>query len=125
MWRRFWWVVLLLPVTLYLVFWPILFAVARFDEAWRPAWIGDDVKYAEVVGILPGAVPNSYLTEIIPFSTAKAFALEHPNCTFLIPKGHEDEIAAQLRHSVFWVNLEAKHLSGNQQKIKLEDGSRG
>jgi hypothetical protein len=57
-------------------------------------------------------------------SAANTFVRDHPNCTFLIPRGHEQEISAQLEHNVAWVRLEVKDLSEGRQRITLEDMNR-
>jgi hypothetical protein len=124
MWRSILWMVAALPLSLYLVFRMSLSVIGMLDNAWWPIWLGDGARYAEVVAILPGPPLHPFLAEIIPLSEVNTFVREHPDCTFLIPPGHEQEISVQLENNVAWVRLEVKDRLEGRQMITFEDMNR-
>jgi hypothetical protein len=81
MWKRVLLVLLFVPISSYTVFWASVFLLAMLDEAWRLAWSGDAIG-AEVIVTLPASVHDDFSTELIPFSSAKGFADEHPPAHF-------------------------------------------
>jgi hypothetical protein len=88
LWRRLLVTLILFPVSFSVVFWASTFLLAQWDEAWRPAWMGDGAG-AEAIVILPADTPPGFSAELVPFSLAKDFAANHPGATFLIPRGQQ------------------------------------
>jgi hypothetical protein len=56
-WIRLLVAILVLPVSVYFVFWVSLFALAELVEGWHPAWFGDS-SYADVMVFLPRSFPR-------------------------------------------------------------------
>jgi hypothetical protein len=137
LWERLLVTLILLPVSFFVVFWASAFLLAQWDEAWRPAWMGDGAG-AEAIVILPADAPPGFSAELVPFSMAKDFAASHPGATFLIPRSEQStdqparqhdtlrqkEVEEQLRSKLAWLSLDVKQLPGNAQQISIEDMDR-
>ena len=152
LWRRLLVALILFPVGFFVVFWASTFLLAQWDEAWRPAWMGDGVG-AEAIVILPADTPPGFSVELVPFSMAKDFAANHPGSTFLIPRGQQSadqqstgqqntgqpnmgqqgpqqdtlrqkEVEDQLRLKLASLSLDVKQLPGGAQQISIEDMDR-
>jgi hypothetical protein len=146
LWQRLLVALILFPVGFFVVFWSSTFLLAQWDEAWRPAWMGDGVG-AEVIVILPADGPPGFSAELVPFSMAKDFAARHPGATFLIPRSQQGagqqstgqqsqqqgqpqdalrqkEVEEQLRPKLASLSLDVKQLPGGAQQISIEDMDR-
>lgn len=141
LWKRLLVALLLFPVSFTVVFWTSTFLLAHWDEAWRPAWMGDGAG-AEAIVIVPADAPPGFSAELVPFSMAKDFAASHPGSTFLIPRSEQStgqydeqqtqqpdtlrqkEVEEQLRSKLAWLSLDVKHLPGVAQQISIEDMNR-
>src|ERR1700719_2081393 len=88
LWRRLLVTLILFPVGFFVVFWSSTFLLAQWDEAWRPAWMGDGVG-AEAIVIVPADGPPGFSAELVPFSMVKDFVARHPGSTFLIPRSQQ------------------------------------
>src|ERR1700721_2156505 len=88
LWRRLLVALILFPVGFFVVFWASTFLLAQWDEAWRPAWMGDGAG-AEAIVILPVDTPPGFSAGLVPFSMAKDFAASHPGSTFLIRRSEQ------------------------------------
>jgi hypothetical protein len=152
LWRRLLVALILFPVGFFVVFWSSTFVLAQWDEAWRPAWLGDGAG-AEAIVILPADTPPGFSVELVPFSMAKDFAASHPGSTFLIPRSEQSadqqstgqpntgqpnmgqqgpqqdtlrqkEVEEQLRLKLAWLSLDVEQLPGGAQQISIEDMDR-
>ena len=147
LWRRLLVALILFPVSFSVVFWASTFLLAQWDEAWRPAWMGNGAG-AEAIVILPADTPPGFSAELVPFSLAKDFAANHPGATFLIPRSEqgaeqqstgqqnmgqqgpqqdmlrEKEVEEQLRPKLASLSLDVKQLPSGAQQISIEDMDR-
>jgi hypothetical protein len=141
LWRRLLVTLILFPVGFFVVFWASTFLLAQWDEAWRPAWMGDGVG-AQAIVILPADTPPGFSAELVPFSMAKDFAANHPGATFLIPRSEQGaeqqstdehlqqdalrqkEVEDQLRLKLASLSLDVKQVPGGAQQISIEDMDR-
>jgi hypothetical protein len=142
LWQRLLVALILFPVGFFVVFWSSTFLLAQWDEAWRPAWMGDGVG-AEAIVILPADGPPGFSAELVPFSMVKDFAARHPESTFLIPPSQQGtdqqganqhgqqrdtlrqkEVEEQLRPKLASLSLDVKQLPGGAQQISIEDMDR-
>ena len=137
LWERLLVTLILLPVSFFVVFWTSTFLLAHWDEAWRPAWLGDGAG-AEAIVILPADAPLGFSAELVPFSMAKDFVANHPGATFLIPRSEQGtdqqaqqqdtlqqkEVEEQLRSKLAWLSLDVTQLPGGAQQISIEDMNR-
>jgi len=120
--KRFLLAFFLIPISLYTVFWLTLRIVAGLDEMWLPAWIGNQAG-AEVVAILPETAPDTYSASVVPLWEMQRFVAEHPNCTFSIPRGHENGLVDQLKRKPKFtvLNFKVQQLADSKQEVTLED----
>jgi hypothetical protein len=88
LWQRLLVALILFPVGFFVVFWSSTFLLAQWDEAWRPAWMGDGVG-AEAIVVLPADAPPGFSAELVPFLMVKDFASRRPGSTFLIPPSQQ------------------------------------
>jgi hypothetical protein len=137
LWERLLVTLILFPISFFVVFWTSTFLLAQWDEAWRPAWMGDGAG-AEAIVILPAEMPPGFSAELVPFSMAKDFTANHPGSTFLIPRSQQStdqeaqqqdtlrqkEVEDQLRPKLAWLSLQVKQLPGGTQQISIEDMNR-
>jgi hypothetical protein len=151
LWERLLVTLILLPVSFFVVFWASAFLLAQWDEAWRPAWMGDGAG-AEAIVILPADAPPGFSAELVPFSMAKDFVATHPGATFLIPRSEQSadqqstgqqmgqqnreqqggpqgalrqkEVEEQLRSKLAQLSLDVKQLPSRAQQISIEDMDR-
>jgi hypothetical protein len=151
LWQRLLVALILFPISFFVVFWSSTFLLAQWDEAWRPAWMGDGVG-AEAIVILPADGPPGFSAELIPFSIVKDFAARHAGATFLIPRSRQGagqqstgqqstaqqsqpqgqpqdalrqkEVEEQLRPKLASLSLDVKQLPGGAQQISIEDMDR-
>ena len=70
LWRRLLVALVLFPVSFSVVFWASTFLLAQWDEAWRPAWMGDGAG-AEAIVILPADTPPGFSVELVRFRWQK------------------------------------------------------
>ena len=125
MWKRLLAVLLVLPISLYGTFWAFTLLLTWWDEAWRPAWIGDG-RGAEAIAILPTGTAGGFSAELIPFSFAKTFASKHTQCTFLIPVDRRNEVLNELKtkQGLPWLSLQVTQLTEGKQEVLIEDMDR-
>jgi hypothetical protein len=147
LWKRLLVALILFPVSFFVVFWSSTFLLAQWDEAWRPAWLGDGAG-AEAIVIMPADTPPGFSAEVVPFSMAKDFVARHPGATFLIPRSEQStnqqstgqqstdqqarqhdtlqqkEVEEQLRSKLASLSLDVKQLPGGPQQISIEDMDR-
>jgi hypothetical protein len=142
LWQRLLVALILFPIGFFVVFWASTFLLAQWDEAWRPAWMGDGVG-AEAIVILPADAPPGFSAELVPFSMVKDFVARHPGSTLLIPRSQlsadrqstdqqgqqqdtlwQKEVEDQLRPQLAWLSLDVKQLPGGAQQISIEDMNR-
>jgi hypothetical protein len=125
LWERLLAILLLFPVSVFVFFWISCFFLAQWDEAWRPAWLGDGAG-AEAIVILPADLPAGFSADLIPFSQANDFAHAHPDSTFLIPLDRQKEVEEQLKSRLKLASLliEAAQLPNGSERISIEDMDR-
>lgn len=119
-WIRLLVAILILPVSVYFVFWISLFALADLVEGWHPAWLGDS-SYADVIVFLPGASPEDFTVELVPLSSTAQYVSAHPGSTFLIPMDRQSQVKEFLEKNLklSWNSFEIKQLPNSGQEISF------
>ena len=109
------------PLTAYLVFWGSVNVIARLDEGWRPAWLGNSSN-ADVLVFTADSSLEGFTATIVPIFNADGYRAEHPGCTFLIPAGRKSQLQERLRNDLklSWTTFEIKTLADGQEEITLD-----
>ena len=120
LWIRLLGAILILPVSVYFVFWISLFAVAELVEGWHPAWFGDS-SYSDVIVFLPGASAEGFSVELVPLSSTAHYVSAHPGSTFLIPIDRQAQVKQLLENNLklSWNSFEIKQLAGGDEEISF------
>ncbi len=119
-WIRVLVAILVLPISVYFVFWISLFALAELVEGWHPAWFGD-TSYADVIVFLPGASPEDFAVELVPLSSTAQYVSAHPGSTFLIPIDRQAQVKQFLEKNLklSWNSFEIRQLADGGQEISF------
>jgi len=120
LWTRLLIAILILPITVYLVFWVSLFVAAELVESWHPAWIGNS-SYADVIVFVPETSPEVFSVDLIPLASTADYIRAHPGSTFLVPIDRQTQVKERLETNLrlSWNTFEIKQLADGNQEISF------